>query len=229
MNNTLPDETNNTKFPVKTLSDEELPHSMVVLDRDGTIVETNERWDEFARENGLAVSAVDAGTDYLATIDPSESEKARQAKAGLEAILEGERSEFKLEYPCHGPETERWFLMWAVGFDTEDGRFATLAHIRITERKRHERWLRESNTAYEALFDGLPEAVFVTDSEGQFTAVNDTACDRLGYDKEELVGKTPKEIVGKEFENRIEEQVDRVLDEGTVTFESIHVTSDGDR
>ncbi|MFT4890094.1 MAG: hypothetical protein ACI9YT_001007, partial [Halobacteriales archaeon] len=31
MNNTLPDETNNTKFPVKTLSDEELPHSMVVL------------------------------------------------------------------------------------------------------------------------------------------------------------------------------------------------------
>ncbi|MFT4958063.1 MAG: PAS domain S-box-containing protein [Halobacteriales archaeon] len=229
MSDTLSDDINGSVLPLEVLAFEGLPHSMVVVDRNGTIVETNDRWEEFARENGQAVSAVNAGTDYLAAIDPSESESARRAKAGLEAILEGERSEFTLEYPCHGPETERWFLMWGAGFDTKAGRFVTLLHVDITDLKRRERRLQESNTAQKALFDGIPEAVFVADSEGQFTAVNETACDRLGYDKEELVGKTPKEIVGKEFENRIEEQVDRVLEEGIVTFESIHVTSDGDR
>ena len=43
-------------------------------------------------------------------------------------------------------------------------------------------------------FDAAPVAIFVTNSEKQFIAVNATACDLVGYTREELLQLTVPQI-----------------------------------
>lgn len=56
----------------------------------------------------------------------------------------------------------------------------------ISERKRAESLLRESDERYRALFDRSLEFIYVFDFEGRFIDANDAALKMLGYKKEEI-------------------------------------------
>jgi two-component system CheB/CheR fusion protein len=52
--------------------------------------------------------------------------------------MNGSLEEFNMEYPCHSPKEERWFLMHVTPISgIEKG--AVIAHRNITERKLLER------------------------------------------------------------------------------------------
>jgi len=56
----------------------------------------------------------------------------------------------------------------------------------ITDRKKAEEGLRESEERYRALFDRSLDLVYITDFEGRFIDANDAALNRLGYTREEI-------------------------------------------
>jgi len=56
----------------------------------------------------------------------------------------------------------------------------------VSERKRAEEDLKESEERYRALFDRSFDCVYVNDFEGNFIDANDTALNILGYDREEI-------------------------------------------
>jgi PAS domain S-box-containing protein len=60
------------------------------------------------------------------------------------------------------------------------------AIVDISERKRAEEKLRESDERYKALFDGSLDLVYITDFEGRFIDANVAALNRLGYTREEI-------------------------------------------
>ncbi len=82
--------------------------------------------------------------------------------------------------------------------------------------------------AYQELFDGLDDAVFVHEPDGQFLAVNRTACERLGYTEEELLELRPTDIDAPSEAAAAPERIDRIESEGTLTFETVHETKDGE-
>jgi two-component system cell cycle sensor histidine kinase/response regulator CckA len=92
--------------------------------------------------------------------------------------------------------------------------------------------LRASEEQYRILFEGINDAVFVhdMDEEGlpcRFLQVNDVACRRLGYTKEELLALTPQDITSPEEYERIADKRISLTSQRDILVETVHVTKDG--
>ena len=82
---------------------------------------------------------------------------------------------------------------------------------------------------YRMLFENACDAIFVADVEGNFIAVNQAACDHVGYGREELLRMRPEQINGRESSEKVSERLARIRKEGECTFEAVHVHRDGRR
>src|SRR6185295_460309 len=60
----------------------------------------------------------------------------------------------------------------------------------ITDRKRMEEELRDSEEYLKQLFECAPDAIYLNDSEGRFVDGNRAAEEMIGYPKPELIGKS---------------------------------------
>ncbi len=134
-----------------------LSAQIALVDASGEIFLTNEAWRRFARANGTPPREVYEGANYLAVCDSAGSAGSEDAAAfadGLRSVLDGRLEEFAMEYPCHSPTEERWFVARATRFLAGDGvaEGAVVAHENITERK-----LAEEATAHLALHDPLTD------------------------------------------------------------------------
>ncbi|WP_243312801.1 PAS domain S-box protein [Fundidesulfovibrio agrisoli] len=90
-----------------------------------------------------------------------------------------ERFEYYLE------SLESWFSL-AV-FCPQPGYFVAVFDI-ITERKRTEQALRESEGRYRLLIESAGDAIYVSDRGGRLVDVNACALEQTGYTREELLG-----------------------------------------
>jgi len=97
---------------------------------------------------------------------------------------------------------------------------------------RAEEALRESEERYRILFEGINDAVFVHSFDreglpGRFLQVNDVACRRLGYTREELLSLSPKNItIPEEYERMADKRIGLAV-QGDILAETIHVRKDG--
>jgi PAS domain S-box-containing protein len=62
------------------------------------------------------------------------------------------------------------------------------ALVDITDRKRSEESLRQSEEKYRNILENMQEGYFELDLAGNYTFVNDAECRNIGYPKEELIG-----------------------------------------
>ena len=69
----------------------------------------------------------------------------------------------------------------------------------ITERKRAEDELRESEERFRRLFEDAPLGYQSLDESGNFIVVNETWCRTLGYTKDEVVGRNFSEFIHPDF------------------------------
>jgi PAS domain S-box-containing protein len=79
--------------------------------------------------------------------------------------------------------------------DQERPRGAALVLADITERKRAEQALRESEERYRLIFETANEGIWVTDGERRTILVNQRMADMLGYTTDELQGRIPSEFL----------------------------------
>ncbi|MDP1733662.1 MAG: PAS domain S-box protein [Sulfuritalea sp.] len=119
--------------------------TIAVVNRNGIIREVNDPWRRFALENGVEpgkpAAHTEVGANYLAACKAGHglpADNALEACAGIEAVLDRRLPVFRLEYPCHSPNHERWFIMMVVplGQNPDDG--VVITHTDITEVRRSE-------------------------------------------------------------------------------------------
>ena len=68
----------------------------------------------------------------------------------------------------------------------------------ITERKRAEEALRQSEEKYRTILESIEDGYYEVDLAGNFTFFNDSMCRILGYPKEELMGMNNRQYADKE-------------------------------
>jgi PAS domain S-box-containing protein len=93
----------------------------------------------------------------------------------------------------------------------------------ITESKRAEQAIIESEKNYRSLINGMSDAVWVVDFNGNFVEVNDAAVEMLGYSKEELLSMGVKGI----DKHLSPEQIRNFASSRIWVFETVHTTKDG--
>jgi PAS domain S-box-containing protein len=100
--------------------------------------------------------------------------------------------------------------------------------LNITERRKAEEALRESEAKYRALFECANDAVFLLNTAGVHVMANQKATDMLGYRMEELIGLSTKDIVAP-FEHQKEDKKLGSLLRGELfpTHEQIYKKKDG--
>jgi len=142
------DDAERDRFEQQTSESEELsravlsshPAQIAVLDADGNIIAVNDAWTAFARANGGNDMTGGIGSNYLNVCQAATGSFCDEAPAvvdGIRAVLRRERSIFEIEYPCHSPIQQRWFLLTAAPLRHAAGG-AIISHLDITTRKQHE-------------------------------------------------------------------------------------------
>jgi len=96
---------------------------------------------------------------------------------------------------------------------SEEGRIKTYAYLRdITERKRFERELRESEEKYRNLFERVRHGLFISTREGRFLDCNQALVEMAGYDSKEEFLKIdiPKDLyVNKEDRKKFQDLIEK--------------------
>ncbi len=89
----------------------------------------------------------------------------------------------------------RWFMTWDTPFK-RDARKKVIQIVGIaqdiTSRKEVISQLDKSEASYRELFDTVGDAIYLQTTSGHFLDVNKAACLPYGYNKSELIGKTPE-------------------------------------
>ena len=146
-----------------------LSSHIAILDDQGTIVLVNAAWERFARENYF-IDSHGVGENYLKVCDSVSgqfSEEASAVAGGIRAVMAGQRAEFQLEYPCHSPQTKRWFVVRVTRFDGGGPVRVVVAHENITERKLAEKEALWKTALLEAQLEASIDGILVVGNEGE--------------------------------------------------------------
>ena len=114
-----------------------IPAHVALLDPRGLIVDVNPAWRHFAEDNDAPMAKCEAGSDYLGACDRASAagcHDGEEAAEGIRAVLAGRLQRFQMEYPCHGPQRSRWFLMIVTPLPMGGGTGAMIMHVDISAR-----------------------------------------------------------------------------------------------
>ena len=189
-----------------------LTSHICVLSASGTITLINEAWRKFALENtGIATARVSEPTmGVCRSATGPGAEEALVFAEGVRMVLEGRSELFQLEYPCHSPTEDRWFVGRVTPLTTSP-QGAVVSHQNVTDRKRVEfeldrlppptpspvspiaatSWRRHRREVERVRRFDVPASVVMMDLD-HFKAVNGTYGHAVGDEVLRLVAVTAK-------------------------------------
>ncbi|WP_051304759.1 bifunctional diguanylate cyclase/phosphodiesterase [Chitinilyticum litopenaei] len=159
-----------------------LPACIAILDQTGAIVTTNESWQRFEQQHGMApnhclqchiAQPPDCDCDYA---DLSEA-----YQAGLQTVLRGELDHFEIEIPMPGKQATQWFLCRMQRVQQLGGQIL-LAHEDISQQKLISKAINDTKERYEQLLHNLHGVVWEADAGTlELTFVSEQAATLLAY------------------------------------------------
>ena len=226
-----------------------LSTTICVLDEQGVIIAVNRTWREFAEANRNArrdssASAANAfplfddGVNYLDVCNTATGPDAADAAAfaaGIRAVLGGASEQFSMEYACHSPTENRWFVGRVTRFQPNGPLRVVIEHINITAIKQGEFLLREtaerlslSEERYRCTFEQAPVGIVHTSAEGVFLRCNARFAEIIGYPQDEVAGMRVQQVTAPEDMAGSLENLARVSATGkNFCWEKRYVRKDG--
>jgi len=162
---------------------------IAILDKNGTIIQVNAAWRDYAKQNSLKSPDNAVGTNYLSICDASAptSRVSRDVATAIRSILAGELSEAHIEYPCHSPLEKHWFVAHITPVSSEH-HLVAVAHEDVTRLKNAEEKAQLQVTALNA----AANAIIIADPQGVIQWANPAYEQLSGYTAKELIGNDPR-------------------------------------
>ena len=168
---------------------------------------------ESAQILGIDEATDITGQQILAMVHPDDRERLQAAVAELSP----EKPKLELNYRMLRPDGA---LIWVernshAHFDEQGGVLRIVGMVRdITERKRAEEELRESEEKFRSIFRDAGVGMAIVSPEGYFLAGNDSFSKFIGYTEGELLGKTVQSITHPEDWPMFSKRLNQALTDG---------------
>lgn len=204
-----------------------IPEQVCVVDERGTILAVNAAWRAFARANGAHEGATLEGANYLAVCEQADGpcrEEAVSFAGGLRGVLAGAVPSFALEYPCHSPTEQRWFVGRASRIVSGASVRAVVSHQDVTEIKRFQIALRLASERLEAALATSQVAVASQDRDLRYTWIQDRT---LGSRAALAIGKRERDFLRAEDAAVIEAIKQEVLATGVRQRREVSILDEG--
>lgn len=165
-----------------------------ILDRKGTIVDTNESWKQFADSHGG--TAIGVGANYLDACRQAAGECADGAESvadGIEGVIGHKLAFFNSEYECHTPDQQHWFQVSVTPLKSHAAGAAVVAHTEVTERVVAQLRLRDATRDNEKLAmvaRHTDNSVLILDAEGRVEWVNESYSRMSGFEPADVMGQS---------------------------------------
>ena len=137
------------------------------------------------------------------SITESMSENIQHALAGEDVMFE------RLIRNAKGQD--RYCEVRLVKIPTAENNLIRNSYIDITERKSAELALKHSEMRFRALFESAQDTVFIKDKELKHVDINPAGVELLQTERENIIGKTSREIFGENYPSELEDVERRVL------------------
>jgi diguanylate cyclase (GGDEF)-like protein len=110
-----------------------LEDQAAVLDGTGCIVMVNKAWVNFARQNGGDLTRAGVGVNYIQACHTDRvTDQNGDLSQRLHQVIIGEITHLAVEYPCHSPTDQRWYMMRAGHLQPQG---ALITHTSITKHR----------------------------------------------------------------------------------------------
>jgi diguanylate cyclase (GGDEF)-like protein/PAS domain S-box-containing protein len=146
-----------------------LPANIALLDTQGSITSVNEAWQRFAAANTLTGPRRGIGVNYLEVCDRARGDDAREARSvasGIRAVLSGAEKRFSIEYSCHSPTEQRWYLLTVTPLTDDPPKGAVVMHLDVTGERRAAERLGVSEWRFRQMADNIRDVFFLRESDG---------------------------------------------------------------
>jgi PAS domain S-box-containing protein len=194
------------RFMFESISD-----GFVLTDLEGKIIDVNEALARIAGFDGKEELIGRSGFKLLAGKDSREA--AEDVGKALQAGEGGAKEYMLMRDDGREVEVEASasFLRDAAGKPT-----GIISVVRdITERKRMDKELRDSEEKLRTMFESIGDAILLLDMKGTVTDANNEACRMLGSrGKEEVVGKSSWEFIDSGDRGRTKEYIGKAVKVG---------------
>jgi two-component system, cell cycle sensor histidine kinase and response regulator CckA len=198
-----------------------IPIPIIAKDREGRIQLCNL---EFAAVRGLGNEDVVGKT--VADLGMLEPEFHREHDRIL--LADGIPQVYEALMPALGGRP-RLHVVTKAPLRAEDGEITGIvtAAVDIHDRYEAELQLKRSEERFRTLFECAGDAIFISDLDGHFVEVNQTACDRLGYTRAELLEMSVAQISQPGTGPDIASRIRTIQDNDGLAFETVHLKRDG--
>jgi len=125
------------------------------------------------------------------------------------------------------PNIDEWLMLRRATRISQKAKGKKASSGLKVERKQAEATLPDPESRYRILFENANDALYFLDAEGGFLDVNNVACERLGYGREELLKMTIKDVISAGSAASIPRYSKEVRERGQVVFEAQEIRRDG--